>query len=294
MDLLLTTAAALCAGISCTAVLCLIIGALSSIEFDKNAGEPLEIRKPIPVLIKIVLPLTGNLLPLMHAPLFQDSLRKTSNQLMMAGYDQTLSTERFLAARLLLLGLGVIVMILCGAAGKLLYGLILLAMFYVYPGAWLRNMVSKRHFSILRALPNLLDLLTLSVEAGKDFLSALKDILARRPVDALGEEFMRALQEIQLGKKRQTALRDMAQRTQQPELSAVLNAIVQADELGISIGGLLRIQSDQLRNKRFALAEKLAGEAPVKLLMPVVLFIFPAVFLLMLGPVILQAMKAMR
>ncbi len=294
MDLLLTTAAALCAGISCTSVLCLIIGALSSIEFDKNAGEPLEIRKPVPVLIKIVLPLTGNLLPLMHAPLFQDSLRKTSNQLMMAGYDQTLSAERFLAARLLLLGLGVIVMILCGAAGKLLYGLVLLAMFYVYPGAWLRNMVSKRHFSILRALPNLLDLLTLSVEAGKDFLSALKDILARRPVDALGEEFMRALQEIQLGKKRQTALRDMAQRTQQPELSAVLNAIVQADELGISIGGLLRIQSDQLRNKRFALAEKLAGEAPVKLLMPVVLFIFPAVFLLMLGPVILQAMKAMR
>ena len=180
MDLLLTTTAALCAGISCTAVLCLIIGALSSIEFDKNAGEPLEIRKPVPVLIKIVLPLTGNLLPLMHAPLFQDSLRKTSNQLMMAGYDQTLSAERFLAARLLLLGLGVIVMILCGAAGKLLYGLILLAMFYVYPGAWLRNMVSKRHFSILRALPNLLDLLTLSVEAGKDFLSALKDILAAK------------------------------------------------------------------------------------------------------------------
>lgn len=150
MDLLLTTAAALCAGISCTAVICLIIGALSSIEFDKSAGEPPEIRKPIPVLIKIMLPLTGNLLPLMRAPLLQDSLRKTANQLMMAGYDQTLSAERFLAARILLLGLGVIVMILCGAAGKLLYGLVLLAMLYIYPGAWLRNMVGKRHFSILR------------------------------------------------------------------------------------------------------------------------------------------------
>lgn len=294
MDTILTFAAAVCAGISCAAVLYLIVSTLASIEIDKDAGEPVDIRKKIPALLKIVMPFTGNVLPLLRFPIFEDAERKATNQLMMAGYDQTLSAARFLAAKILLAVLGVILMILAAAAGKFIYGLVLFGMLYIYPNAWLKNMVNQRHFSIMRALPNLLDLLTLSVEAGKDFLSALKDILAKRPMDALGEEFLRALQEIQLGKKRQTALRDMAARTQQPELSAVLNSIVQADELGISIGGLLRIQSDQLRNKRFSLAEKLAGEAPVKLLMPVVLFIFPAVFLLLLGPVILQAMKMMR
>lgn len=295
MDTILTFAAAVCAGISCAAVLYLLVGTLSSIEIDKESGEqPADLSKRLPVLIKIVMPFTGNVLPLLRFSVFQDAERKTADQLMMAGYDQTISADRFLAAKLLLGILGLILMILIAAAGKPVYGLVLLGMLYIYPNAWLRNMVNRRHFSIMRALPNLLDLLTLSVEAGKDFLSALKDILAKRPMDALGEEFLRALQEIQLGKKRQTALRDMAARTRQPELTAVLNSIVQADELGISIGGLLRIQSDQLRNKRFSLAEKLAGEAPVKLLMPVVLFIFPAVFLLLLGPVILQAMKAMR
>lgn len=294
MNTILTFLAALCAGLSCAAILYLIGSALSSIDIDKEAGVPIDIPKKLPVLIKLVLPFTSNLLPLLRHPAFQDSERKIANQLMMAGYDQTISAERFLAAKLLLAMLGAIILILCLLAGKPLYGLLLLAMLYIYPNAWLRSMVNKRHFSIMRALPNLLDLLTLSVEAGKDFLSALKDILAKRPMDALGEEFIRALQEIRLGKKRQTALRDMAARTQQPDLTAVLHAIVQADELGISIGGLLRIQSDQLRNKRFSLAEKLAGEAPVKLLMPVVLFIFPAVFLLLLGPVILQAMKMMR
>lgn len=294
MDTILTFLAALCAGLSCAAILYLIAGALSSIDIDTEAEFPADLSKQLPVLLKLVLPFTGSLVPLLRHPAFQETERKTANQLMMAGYDQTISSERFLAAKLLLALLGAIILILCMVAGKPLYGLLLLAMLYIYPNAWLRNMVNKRHSSIMRALPNLLDLLTLSVEAGKDFLSALKDILAKRPMDALGEEFTRALQEIRLGKKRQTALRDMANRTQQPDLTAVLHSIVQADELGISIGGLLRIQSDQLRNKRFSRAEKLAGEAPVKLLMPVVLFIFPAVFLLLLGPVILQAMKMMR
>ena len=142
---------------------------------------------------------------------------------------------------------------------------------------------------ILKALPNLLDLLTLSVEAGKDFLSALRDILAKRKQDALTEEFMRALHEIQLGKKRQTALREMAERVRQPELMSVVGSIVQADEMGVSIGQLLKIQSDQLRMKRFSMAEKLANETPVKILFPVVVFIFPSVLILLLAPIMMQA-----
>ena len=149
-----------------------------------------------------------------------------------------------------------------------------------------------RHLEILKALPNVLDLLTLSVEAGRDFLTALRDIVMRRKLDAIGEELRRSLHEIQLGKTRQEALHEMSLRVNQPELTTVLNSVIQADELGVSIGQLLRVQGDQLRAKRFARAEKLANESPVKILFPIIIFIFPAVFIVLMGPLMSQALKS--
>ena len=99
--------------------------------------------------------------------------------------------------------------------------------------------------------------------------------------------------EIQIGSSRKEALKAMADRVRQPDLKAVSYALIQADELGVSIGSILRIQSEQLRSKRFDRAEKLAAEAPVKMLGPLMLCIFPAVFIILLGPVISQAMKGM-
>jgi len=103
-------------------------------------------------------------------------------------------------------------------------------------------------------------------------------------MDALGSEFLRALREIQLGCKRSDALRSLSERVRLPELTSVLNAVIQAEELGVSIAQLLRIQGDILRGKRFMLAEKLANQAPVKIIFPIVLFIFPAVLLVILVP----------
>ena len=99
--------------------------------------------------------------------------------------------------------------------------------------------------------------------------------------------------EIQIGSSRKEALRQMADRVRQPDLKAVAYALVQADELGVSIGSILRIQSEQLRSRRFDRAEKLAAEAPVKMLGPLMLCIFPAVFIILLGPIISQAMKGL-
>ena len=99
--------------------------------------------------------------------------------------------------------------------------------------------------------------------------------------------------EIQIGSSRKEALRQMADRVRQPDLKAVAYALVQADELGVSIGSILRIQSEQLRSRRFDRAEKLANEAPTKMLGPLMLCIFPAVFIILLGPVLVQAMKGM-
>jgi tight adherence protein C len=164
---------------------------------------------------------------------------------------------------------------------------------YIYPDVWLKKTIQKRHLSIQRALPNVLDLLTLSVEAGKDFLTSLRDILARRRRDPLGEELERTFHEIQLGKKRVQALKDLVKRVQQPDLSAVMNSIIQSDELGVSIAQLLKIQGDQLRMKRFQRAEKLANEAPVKMIFPIALFIVPAVMIIMGAPLVMQTMKAL-
>jgi tight adherence protein C len=145
----------------------------------------------------------------------------------------------------------------------------------------------------MRALPFVLDLLTLSVEAGMDFMGALQRNCARRKLDPLNEELIRMTREIQVGTPRRIALRNLSTRVGQPDLSAVAQALIQADELGVSIGSILRIQSEQLRSRRFDRAEKLAHEAPVKMLAPLLLFIFPAVFVILLGPIVLQAAQGL-
>lgn len=216
---------------------------------------------------------------------------KTAEMLEMSGFDQAVTAVDFLSVRIIMAIAGIILTVLLFVGGQLLTGLLVLFLFIAYPSTWLKGVIRRRHLSILKALPNLLDLLTLSVEAGKDFLTALRDILEKRPIDPLGEEFIRALREIQLGSSRQKALKEMSNRVRQAELSSVVDAIVQADELGISIGQILKVQGDQLRTKRFARAETLANEAPVKILFPVVVFIFPSVFLILLGPIASQALK---
>ena len=126
-----------------------------------------------------------------------------------------------------------------------------------------------------------------------DFISALQRNCQSRRLDPLNEELLRMTKEIQVGSARKTALRNMAERVKQPDLKSVAFALIQADELGVSIGSILRIQSEQLRSRRFDRAEKLAAEAPVKMLGPLMLCIFPAVFIILMGPVLSQAMKGM-
>ncbi|MEI7899330.1 MAG: type II secretion system F family protein, partial [bacterium] len=165
-----------------------------------------------------------------------------------------------------------------------------IALFYYYPLLWLRRVLTMRHNAIQRALPFVLDLLTLSVEAGMDFMSALQRNCERRRLDPLNEELIRMTREIQVGIPRRVALRNMAQRVDLSDLRSVTHALIQADELGVSIGAILRIQSDQMRSRRFDRAEKLANEAPVKMLGPLMLCIFPAVFIILLGPILRQTM----
>ncbi len=157
-----------------------------------------------------------------------------------------------------------------------------------FPIIWLRDRAQRRQKEIRKALPFWLDLLTLSVEAGLDFTAALQRIGEKLPRNAFGEEINLMLRDIRMGKTRKAAFRELANRIHLEELNSITSALIQADEIGTSLGQILRIQSEQMRVKRFQRAEKLAMQAPVKLLFPLVGFIFPTVFIIIFGPIILK------
>lgn len=224
-------------------------------------------ERALPVLFKALLPFAQNFFGIIHLPMFRSSVSRAETLLVQGGFEGLLSGEEFVALQLMLL--------------------------WIVPDIWLYGAIRRRHLSMQKSLPFVLDLLTLSVEAGMDFINALQRNCKSRNLNPLNEELLRMTKEIQVGSSRKEALQKMADRVRQPDLRAVANALIQADELGVSIGSMLRIQSEQLRSRRFDRAEKLAAEAPVKMLGPLMLCIFPAVFIILLGPVLAQAMKGM-
>ena len=256
-----------------------------------------QIRK-MPFLLRLHLPLTPNIRGLFIRPFFARMRQKLDRRIVTAGYEGVVSSEDVLALRVLmplLSGVLWIIFVRFSAAAapgsivdkaEILLNVLGILWLHLYTDLWLKHAIKRRHHMIQKALPFVLDLLTLSVEAGMDFMTALQRNIQRRHVDALGEELIRVIREIQLGKTRAQALADLSERVNLSDLRSVVNSLIQADELGVSIGSILRIQADQMRQRRFERAEKLANEAPVKMLFPLMVFIFPAVFLILLGPII--------
>jgi len=174
---------------------------------------------------------------------------------------------------------------------RLQFGLIVLFTFGVgiyWPMLWVRGRIRRRQDEIRRGLPYALDLLTLSVEAGLDFTQAMTRIVKKLGNGALAVELGQTVRDIHLGRTRVQALRDLSRRVDLSELNSLVGALIQADELGSSLGPILRIQADQLRIRRSQSAEKLAMEAPVKILLPLILFIFPTIFIMIFGPIALK------
>lgn len=157
--------------------------------------------------------------------------------------------------------------------------------FYL-PVLWLGLRIQKRQHEIQRALPDALDLLTISVEAGLAFDSAMAKV-AEKWENELSRSFARVIAEVRVGKLRREALRDMADRADVPDVGNFVAAVIQADQLGVSIAKVLRIQSEQMRVKRRQRAEEQANQAPVKMLIPLAFLIFPSIFIVLLGPTVL-------
>jgi tight adherence protein C len=167
-------------------------------------------------------------------------------------------------------------------------GVALLGMFY--PMIWVSDQVKKRHLLISRALPYNLDLLTLSVEAGLDFTAALGKVVEKGKGGPLREELQIVLKQLKMGKTREESLKAMILRVDLGPLTTFVTALIQADKMGTSLGKVLRIQSTQMRIDRTQRAEKLAGEAPVKMLFPLIACIFPTVFMILFGPIVFAFM----
>lgn len=174
----------------------------------------------------------------------------------------------------------------------LLIGIIIIIM-YILPDLMLKQYTKNRQKEIIKALPDILDLLTVSVEAGLSFDGALHR-LTEKMSGVLVNEFSRTLNEMRMGKSRKEALRHMSIRCATVDLTTLISSLIQADELGVGISSVLRIQSIQMRKKRKQRAQEKAMKAPIKMLFPLVLFIFPTIFAVLLGPAIIRIIDAFK
>ncbi len=169
---------------------------------------------------------------------------------------------------------------------------LLAVMLFCLPELYLMQLARKRKKEIEKTLPDVLDLLTVSVEAGLSFDSAVNK-LSEKMSGVISEEFGRALHEIRIGKKRKEALISISKRCNVSDLSIFISSLIQADELGIGIAKILKVQSEQMREKRRQRAQEQAMKAPVKILFPLVFFIFPTIFVIILGPAIIKFTQLM-
>lgn len=219
-----------------------------------------------------------------------------NQKIIMAGMDEKIAPKELLVIKYLTsAGAAVLLWTLGGTFAKSIFqsalmGAAGLGLGWILPEYIINRKGLSRKQEIEKSLPDVLDLLTVSVEAGLGFDGAMMKVVEKTK-GVLSEEFRSALQEIKMGKPRAEALRDMSVRTGADDLSTFTGSIILAEQLGISIGNILRLQSEQIRQKRRQRAEEMAMKAPVKILIPLVLFIFPAIFVVLLGPAVIQIVK---
>jgi tight adherence protein C len=240
---------------------------------------------------RVLKPLVQRFSTVLGAKSSAKSLDKVREKLERAGNPSGFGPVEFVGFRLLLaIGLSVGVFLLLSVVGAgltfgLMIGCVVGAFGFMFPGIWLDRKIKARKKEIIKALPDAIDLLTISVESGLGFDPALMRV-AEKWDNALSHEFARVLSELRIGKTKRDALREMAARCDDDGLSTFVSSVVQADQLGVAISQVLRIQSEAMRMRRRQMAEEKAQKAPLKMLFPMIFLIFPALYVVILGPAI--------
>jgi len=252
-----------------------------------------EKKLNLPIYIKVAQPLLkGPKLDLAVSLWGPKRIAKWKSELIRAGVSKSFSASEFVAAKL---WITVFIFIACGLilafkeeppSPLILLGMIATAFFY--PNIHISGLKKARQQSIRLALPNVIDLLTLCTEAGLDFLGSIGKIVERSKPSPMVEELSEFLKDVQLGKTRSESLKDFANRIDISETTSLVSILTSSDKMGASIGTVLRAQSDSMRNIRINKAEKMGAEASQKILIPLVLFIMPAVMLIIFGPMVIK------
>ncbi len=257
-----------------------------------------EIELSLPFSDRVFVPMIRRISEFLVRFTPQKTLESTTRLLELAGNPRNMRAAEFIVVRgvftVFFAALVFLMMSRLGSAeiGKrLLYTLGAAVLGWFLPFMLLRSMVDRRKDAIIKKLPDALDLMTICVDAGLTFNAAMQKVDEKWD-DPLANEFGRVIHEMQLGKSRRQSLRDMSDRMDVPDVTSFIAAVLQADQLGVGIGKILRIQSEQMRVRRRQRAEEKAQQAPVKMLFPMVFLIFPSIFVVLLGPAGFQMLRS--
>jgi len=256
---------------------------------DLVSLEELELSQPFSE--RVIIPFLQSIGEFSSRFTPQKALEDTNKKLELAGNPIRMDSSTFLASRFVIAALfgGFLTIIFIispptwglGAMVLVVLGFIVIG--FAFPQLWLQSKINSRQKEIRKAMPDAMDLLTICVEAGLGFDSAMSKV-AEKWENQLSLSFSRAIREVQLGKTRREALRDMADRIGIGEMTSFVAAVIQSEMLGVSLAKVLRIQSDQMRMKRRQRAEEEAHRAPIKMLLPMGLLIFPSIMIILLVP----------
>lgn len=265
---------------------------------DVTSLEDIEMSQPFTE--RVLLPMMKNIGDFSARFTPQKALQDASRKLELAGNPGQIDAATFLASRFVVAavfgGLMLMISLLAPSRWPLFQIILLVAIFVVlgffFPQLWLQSVINRRQHNVRKAMPDALDLLTICVEAGLGFDAAMSKV-SEKWENELSLAFLRAIREIQLGKPRRDALRDMSDRLGLPEMTSFIAAVIQSEMLGVSLAKVLRIQSDQMRVKRRQRAEEEAHKAPIKMIIPMALLTFPSIMIILLAPAAVQISQSL-
>jgi tight adherence protein C len=256
-------------------------------------GEDREYMDPLPPMLKLVWPLITFIEHHLTARFPPDWLEKTHKKLQETGVGYLMSAEQFYAVRVFSAIVTTLMSwVLLGAIEQNSFMMLVLFALggYYFPMIWLGDMRQQRRKAVLRSLPVYLDFITMAVEAGLNLNGALNQAMDKGPAGPLRNELYMVVRDLRAGVPRADALRRMEKRLDMEEITSFVGTVIQAEKMGARLGTALRVQAVQRRTERFQRAEKLAMEAPVKLILPLIVFIFPVTFIVLAFPIVMKFM----